>query len=121
MLQGAQQTTQESLNQALGRSLGGGFGIKIHLVTYGNGLPLGFCLLPGQSAEIKYATAALAMVRISTPSGRYRTRPNYLAADKTYGSKAFRAEFKRRKIKFVISQRSDQQRHHKGQPLRLDK
>jgi len=120
MLQGAQQTTQESLNQALGRSRGG-FGTKILLVTDGNGLPLGFCLSPGQSAEIKYATTALAMVRIPTPSGRYRTRPNHLAADKAYSSKAFRAELKRRKIKPVIPQRSDQQRHHKGRPLKLDK
>lgn len=34
------------VNQALGRSRGG-FGSKIHLVTDGNGLPLGFCLSPG--------------------------------------------------------------------------
>jgi len=61
------------------------------------------------------------MVRIPTPSGRYRTRPTHLAADKAYSSKAFRAELKRRKIKPVIPQRSDQQRHHKGRPLRLDK
>lgn len=34
--------------------------------TDGNGLPLGFCLSPGQSAEIRYATSALAMARIPT-------------------------------------------------------
>jgi hypothetical protein len=32
-----------------------------------------------------------------------------------------RAELRRRKIKAVIPQRSDQQRHHKGRPLVLDK
>jgi hypothetical protein len=48
------------VNQALGRSCGG-FGSKIHLVTDGNGLPLGFCLSQGQSAKIRYATSALAM------------------------------------------------------------
>lgn len=108
------------MNQALGRSRGG-FGSKIHLVTDGNGLPLGFCLSPGQSAEIRYATSALAMARIPTSSGRYRTRPTHLAADKAYSSRALRAELRRRKIKAVIPQRSDQQRHHKGRPLVLDK
>lgn len=108
------------MNQALGRSRGG-FGSKIHLVTDGNGLPLGFCLSPGQSAEIRYATSALAMARIPTSSGHYRTRPTHLAADKAYSSRALRAEFRRRKIKAVIPQRSDQQRHHKGRPLVLDK
>ncbi|QXB28396.1 IS5 family transposase [Aeromonas sp. FDAARGOS 1405] len=108
------------VNQALGRSRGG-FGSKIHLVTDGNGLPLGFCLSPGQSAEIRYATSALAMARIPTSSGRYRTRPTHLAADKAYSSRALRAELRRRKIKAVIPQRSDQQWHHKGRPLVLDK
>lgn len=108
------------MNQALGRSRGG-FGSKIHLVTDGNGLPLGFCLSPGQSAEIRYATSALAMARIPTSSGRYRTRPTHLAADKAYSSRALRAELQRRKIKAVIPRRSDQQRHHKGRPLVLDK
>ncbi|MDX7837254.1 IS5 family transposase [Aeromonas caviae] len=97
------------------------FGSKIHLVTDGNGLPLGFCLSPGQSAEIRYATSALAMARLPTSSGRYRTRPTHLAADKAYSSRALRAELRRRKIKAVIPQRSDQQRHHKGRPLVLDK
>ncbi|HDO1318976.1 TPA: IS5 family transposase [Aeromonas veronii] len=108
------------INQALGRSRGG-FGSKIHLVTDGNGLPLGFCLSLGQSAEIRYAISALVMARIPTSSGLYRTRPTYLAADKAYSSRALRAELRRRKIKVVIPQRSDQQQHHKGRPLVLDK
>jgi transposase len=108
------------LNQVLGRSRGG-FGGKIHLVTDGNGLPLGFCLSPGQSAEIRYAISALAMARIPTSLGRYRTRPAHLAADKAYSSRALWAELRRRRIKVVISQRSDQQWYHKGHPLVLDK
>jgi transposase len=98
------------VNQALGRSRGC-FGRKIHLVTDGNGLPLGFCLSPGQSAEIRYATSALAMARIPTSSGRYRTRPAHLAADKAYSSRALRAELRRRRIKAVIPQRSDHRRN----------
>lgn len=98
-------------------SLAWRFCSKIHLVTDGNGLPLGFCLSPGQSAEIRYATSALAMARIPTSSGRYRTRPAHLAADKAYSSRALRAELRRRRIKAVIPQRSDQQRYHKGRPL----
>ncbi|WP_447770005.1 IS5 family transposase [Aeromonas veronii] len=108
------------VNQALGRSRDG-FGSKIHLVTDGNGLPLGFCLSPGQSAEIRYATSVLAIAGIPTSSGRYRTWPTHLAADKAYRSRVLRAELWRRKIKAVIPQRSDQQRHHKGRPLVLDK
>ncbi|WP_421235687.1 IS5 family transposase [Aeromonas enteropelogenes] len=77
------------VNQTQGRSRGG-FGCKIHLVTDGNGLPLGFCLSPGQSAEIRYATSALAMARIPASSGPYRMRPAHLAADKAYGSRALR-------------------------------
>jgi hypothetical protein len=45
------------VNQALGRSRSD-FSSKIHLVTDGNGLPLGFCLSPGQSAEIRHVTSA---------------------------------------------------------------
>ena len=108
------------VNQALGGSRGG-FGSKIHLVTDGNGLPLRFRLSPGQSAEIRYATSALAMARIPTSSGLYRKCPAHLAADKAYSSRALRAELQRRRIKAVIPQRSDQQRHHKGRPLVLDK
>lgn len=96
---GARKNTP--VNQALGRSRGG-FGSKIHLVTDGNGLPLWFCLSPGQSAEIRYATSALGMARIPTSSGHYRTRPTHLATDKAYRSRALRAELRRRKIKAVI-------------------
>ncbi len=108
------------VNQALSRSRAG-FGSKIHLVTDGNGLPLGFCFSPGQSAEIRYATSALAMARLPTSSCHYRTRPTHLAADKAYSSRALRAELRRRMIKAVIPHRSDQQRHHKGRSLVLDK
>lgn len=70
------------MNQALGRSRGG-FGSKIHLVTDGHGLPLSFCLSPGQSAEISYATSALAMAgyqrhQVATEHGQRilpQTRP----------------------------------------------
>lgn len=61
------------------------------------------------------------MARIPTSSGLYRTRPTHLAANKAYSSRALRAELRRRKIKAVIPQRSDQQRRHKGRPLVLDK
>ncbi len=109
-----------SVNQALGRSRGG-VGSKIHLVTDGNGLPLGFCLSPGQSAEISYATSALAMARIPTSSGRYRTLPTHLPAAKAYSSRALRAELRHRRIKVAIPQRNGQLLHHQGRILVLDK
>lgn len=83
------------VNQALGRSRSG-FGSKFHLVGDGKSLSL------GQSAEIRYATSALAMARSPTSSGPYRTRPTHLAADKAYSSRALRAELRRRKINAVI-------------------
>ena len=104
------------MSQALGRSRSG-FGSKIHLVTDSHGLPMGFCLSPGQSAEIRYVTSALAMARIPTSSGCYRTHPAHLVVGKAYSS----SELRRRRIKAVIPQRSDQQRYHKGRPLVLDK
>jgi len=58
--------------------------------------------------------------------GRARTRPDALIADKAYSSREHRALLRRRRIRSVIPERSDQQRHRKnrgsggGRPIRFD-
>ena len=58
----------------------------------------------------------LAKVRVRGPLGRPRTRPDAVAADKAYSSKANRAYLRKRGIKAVIPQKADQaaNRRRKG-------
>ena len=84
---------KKHLNESSPWPFAGGFGSKIHLVTDGHGLPLSFCPSPGQSAEISYATSALAMARIPTSSGRYRTRQRILPQTRPIAAKG-RASFR---------------------------
>ena len=81
------------------------------------------CGLPfaGAISGNQICDKALAMARIPTSSGRHRMRAMHLTADKAYSSRAMRAELRRRRIKAVIPQRSEQPRHHKGRALVLDK
>ena len=50
----------------------------------------------------------LEKVRVPGPVGRPRTRPDAAAGDKAYSSKANRAYLRRRGIKAVIPEKSDQ-------------
>ena len=50
----------------------------------------------------------LEKVRIPGPVGRPRTRPDAVAADKAYSSKANRAYLRKRGIKAVIPEKRDQ-------------
>jgi transposase len=58
--------------------------------------------------------------------GRARTRPDALLADKAYSSREHRALLRRRRIRAVIPERSDQQRHRRnrgangGRPVAFD-
>lgn len=65
-------------------------------------------LSPGQAGDSPRFTAVLAKVKIRGPLGRPRTRPHAVAADKAYSSKANRAYLRRRGIKAVIPEKSDQ-------------
>jgi transposase len=99
----------EPADHALGRSRGG-FGTKLHLVTDGNGLPLGAELSAGQRHECLYAEPVLRAVRIRRRGGRVRTRPRAVAGDKGYSYARVRRYLRRRKIKAVIPTRKDQRR-----------
>lgn len=69
----------------------------------------------------------LDKVRIPGPVGRPRTRPQAVAADRAYSSKANRAYLRRRRITAVIPEKIDQQANRKnkgsagGRPVTYDK
>lgn len=68
----------------------------------------------------------LDKIRIPGPSGRPRTRPQAVAADRAYSSRANRAYLRRRHITAVIPEKVDQQANRKkgsagGRPVTYDK
>ncbi|WP_183956866.1 transposase, partial [Salinibacter ruber] len=64
----------EGVSPALGYGRGG-FSTKIHLVTDGNGLPMGALLTAGQRHESAFFTDVMDQVRVPRPTGRPRKRP----------------------------------------------
>jgi len=92
---------------ALGRSCGG-LTSKDHLAADRRRRPLAFVLTPGQAADSPRFIAVLEKVRVRGPVGRPRTRPDAVAADKAYSSRASRAYLRRRGIKAVIPEKADQ-------------
>jgi len=68
----------------------------------------------------------LSAIKVRLPLGRPRTRPDAVAADKAYSSRANRAYLRRRHIKAVIPEKADQAAHRKkrgsrgGRPIRHD-
>jgi transposase len=81
-------------------------GSKLHLVCDGNGVPLTVALT---AANVNDSTMFQAVVDdippIRTPSGRCRTRPVKLHADKGYDRRANRAYLRRRGIRPRIARR----------------
>lgn len=55
----------------------------------------------------------LSKVRVPGPVGRPRTRPDAVAGDKAYSSRANRAHLRRRSIKAVIPEKRDQATNRK--------
>jgi len=96
----------------LGRSRGG-LSSKIHAAVDSAGLPLAFVLTPGQAADCPQFRTVLEKVRVPGPVGRPRTRPDAVAADKAYSSKANRAYLRKRGIKAVIPEKRDQAANRK--------
>ncbi|BCJ68045.1 hypothetical protein GCM10009779_16990 [Polymorphospora rubra] len=52
-------------------------------------------------------------IRVPAPAGRPRTRPDAVAADRAYSSRANRAHLRRRRITAVIPEKTDQQASRK--------
>lgn len=109
----------------LGRSRGG-LTSKIHLASDRRCRPLSFVLTPGQAADSPQFAAVLKKIKVRGPVGRPRTRPDAVAGDKAYSSRANRSYLRKRKIKIVIPEKVDQAANRKkkgsagGRPVGLD-
>ena len=110
----------------MGRSRGG-LSTKIHHVSDGAGRPLVILIGPGQAGDspmFDHLMAALRVPRLG--SGRPRTRPEAVLADKAYSSRANRAHLRRRGITAVIPEPADQIRNRRrrgragGRPVNFD-
>jgi len=98
----------------------------VHAAVDVNCRPLAFVLTPGQASDTRQFQPVLEKVRVRGLLGRPATRPNAVAADKAYSSKANRAYLRRRGIAAVIPEKKDQQANRKkkgskgGRPVSYD-
>ncbi|WP_414079852.1 IS5 family transposase [Streptomyces sp. KN37] len=94
-------------DHALGRSRGG-LTTKIHLAADSRCRPLAFVLTPGQAGDAPAFPKVMASLRVPRRTGRPRTTPEMILADKAYSSRAIRTHLRQRGIRAVIPQPSDQ-------------
>ncbi|MFI5553489.1 IS5 family transposase [Streptomyces sp. NPDC051738] len=103
--------TPASPDHALGRSRGG-LSTKVHLAADGRARPLAFTVTAGQAGDAPAFESVMSRIRVPrTGSGRPRTRPMAVLADRAYSSRAIRSHLRRRGIRAVIPQPSDQVGH----------
>ncbi|MFD6192062.1 IS5 family transposase [Streptomyces sp. NPDC060275] len=103
--------TPASPDHALGRSRGG-LSTKVHLAADGRARPLAFTVTAGQAGDAPAFETVMSRVRVPrTGPGRPRTRPLAVLADRAYSSRAIRSHLRRRGIRAVIPQPSDQVGH----------
>ncbi len=98
---------------------------KIHLACDGRGRSLAFLITAGNRNDCTQAEAVISKIRVPGPgSGRPRTRPDHVVADKGYSSRTFRAYLRRRGIKMTIPERVDQlagRKRRRERPCGFDK
>lgn len=101
---------------------------KLHALFDGHGRPLVIHAGPGHANDspmLPVLLAALAIPRVGP--GRARTRPDALLADEAYSARSNRALLRRRGIKAVIPEPSDQIGHRQrrgsrgGRPVTYDR
>lgn len=103
------ETTQENAaKHALGRSRGG-YSTKLHFLTDGQGIPIGVIATAGQRNEGPEFENVMQACLINT--FRKAKRPQALAADKAYSSKAIRKYICKLGIEDVIPTRSNENRN----------
>ncbi|MFJ7297165.1 IS5 family transposase [Streptomyces collinus] len=103
--------TAVSPDHALGRSRGG-LSTKVHLAADGRARPLAFTVTAGQAGDAPAFETVMSRIRVPRRGpGRPRTRPLAVLADRAYSSRAIRAHLRRRGIRAVIPQPSDQIGH----------
>lgn len=109
----------EPPDHAIGRSRGG-LTTKNHLVCDGRARALAFVLTPGQAADTSMLIDTLSEIRVPGRTGRPRSRPERVPADKGYPSKANRTWLRERGTATTIPERDDQiahRRKHPGRPI----
>lgn len=89
---------------------------------------MAFTLTAGQAGDAPTFEKVMTLIRVPrTGPGRPRTRPEAVLADRAYSSRAIRAQLRRRGIRTVIPQPSDQIGHrqrrgrHGGRPPGFDR
>ena len=88
-------------DHAIGRSRGG-LTTKVHALTDGAGRVLVVLLTGGNVHDSPMFAQLMAALRVArTGPGRPRTRPDYLLADKAYGSRANRGLLRERGWRIV--------------------
>ncbi|WP_282790936.1 IS5 family transposase [Streptomyces sp. CC224B] len=101
----------EPADHALGRSRGG-LSTKVHLAADGGARPLAFTVTAGQAGDAPAFETVMSRIRVPRSGpGRPRTRPFAVLADRAYSSRAIRSHLRRRGIRVVIPQPSDQIGH----------
>jgi transposase len=100
---------------------------KLHLACEQDRKPLSIVITAGQRGDSPQFEAVLEQIRVPRPgSGRPRTRPDRVLADKAYSSKGNRAYLRRRGIKATIPQKKDQAANQRkkgpkgGRPPKFD-
>ncbi|WP_443043584.1 IS5 family transposase [Streptomyces sp. GS7] len=113
-------------DHGLGRSRGG-LTTKLHLAVEHGQKPMSIVITAGQRGDSPQFEPALKKVCVARPgSGRPRTRPNRVRADKAYASRKNRAYLRRRGIRCTIPDKADQARNRKklgsrgGRPPKFD-
>jgi hypothetical protein len=94
----------------------GGLTTKLHLAADGRCRPLCFHLTSGQADDAPAFEDVMGALRVPRAAGRPRTRPVLVLADRAYSSRAIREHLRRRGIRTVIPQPSNQvaNRRRKG-------
>ncbi|WP_416370996.1 IS5 family transposase [Streptomyces sp. MB09-01] len=117
----------EPADHGLGRSRGG-LTTKLHLAVEQGQKPLALIVTAGQRGDSPQFRPVLERIRVPRiGSGRPRTKPNRIRADRAYGSRANRAYLRRRGIHCTIPEKVDQIRNrkrlgaHGGRPPKFDK
>lgn len=103
--------SSEPADHALGGSRGG-LSTKVHLAADGCAQPLAFTVTAGQAGDGPAFETVMCRIRVPRNGpGRPRTRPVAVLADRAYSSRAIRSHLRRRDIRAVIPQPSDQIGH----------
>ncbi len=100
--------TENAKKHALGRSRGG-YSTKLHFLTDGQGIPIGVIATAGQRNEAPEFENVMSACLINT--FRKEKRPEALAGDKAYSSKAIRQYIAKLGIEDVIPTRSNEKQN----------